>query len=126
MSKLRGMPRRAKWSRPPGGCTAPQVWQNRAAAATGPWQDQQATRLSSDSTVMTIAERRRQRRKEPVSDMEGFAAAAAALLVRIAEDEARLELLLHIIHLGAQDEERGLGIDQHGHPMLLDHLVRGL
>jgi hypothetical protein len=32
------------------------VWQNRAAAAKGPWQDQQATRLSSDRSVMTIAD----------------------------------------------------------------------
>ena len=34
-------------------------------------------------------------------NMEGFAAAAAALLVRISEDEARLHLLFDVVHLRA-------------------------
>src|SRR3954452_5953048 len=59
-------------------------------------------------------------------DMEGLAAAAATLLVRITEHEAGLQLLLHIIHLGAEDEQGRLGIDQHGNAVLLDHFVRRL
>src|SRR6185312_1690266 len=57
------------------------------------------------------------------SYVEGFAAAAAALLVRIAEGEARLELVLDIVHLGADDEHRGLGVDQQGDALVLHHLV---
>src|SRR5207237_10228768 len=57
------------------------------------------------------------------SDMERFAASAAALLVRIPEDEARLDLLLDVVHLGTQDEQRGLGIDQNRDAVLLDQLV---
>src|SRR5262249_20654590 len=67
-----------------------------------------------------------QRRRRISLDMEGLAAPAAPLLVRIAEDEARLELLLDVIHLSTQDEKRGLRIDQHPYPVLLDDLVRRL
>src|SRR4051794_22333314 len=57
------------------------------------------------------------------SDVEGFAAAAAALLVRIAESEARLDLVFDIIHLGADDEHGRLRVDQDGDALVLDHLV---
>src|SRR6185437_3381783 len=57
------------------------------------------------------------------SYVEGFAAAAAPLLVGIAEGEARLDLVLDIVHLGADDEHRRLGIDQQGDPLVLHDLV---
>ena len=44
-------------------------------------------------------------------DAEGFAAAATALLVRIAEGEATLQLLFDIIHLGPEDEHDRLRVD---------------
>ena len=56
-------------------------------------------------------------------DVKGFAAAAAALFIGIAEDEARLQLLLDVIHFGANDEEGGLWIDQQGDAVLLHRLV---
>src|SRR6266853_1623226 len=57
------------------------------------------------------------------SNVERLAAAAAALLVRVAEDKARLELLLDVIHLGAEDEHDGFGVDEDCHPLVLDDFV---
>src|SRR5665213_330028 len=57
------------------------------------------------------------------SDVEGFAAAAAAFFVGIAEGEAGLELVLDVVHLGADDEHRRLGIDQDGDALVLHDLV---
>src|ERR1700733_11037011 len=48
------------------------------------------------------------------SDVEGFAATAAAFLVRVLEGEAGLQLVLDVIHLGADQEHRRLQIDQDG------------
>jgi iron-sulfur cluster assembly protein len=55
--------------------------------------------------------------------VERLAAAAAALLVRVAEDEARLQLVLDIVHLAAEDEQGRLGVDIDGDALVLDHLV---
>src|ERR1700721_1439084 len=66
---------------------------------------------------------RRLRRLAMTLDVKRLAAAAAALLVRIAEDKAGFELFLHVIHLGAEDEHDRLGIDQHGDALVLDDLV---
>src|SRR5262249_36805490 len=75
---------------------------------------------------MTIADVRRQRRGKTILDMEGLAASAATLFVGIAEDEARLQLLLPHLKFGAEDEERRLRIALRGHAMLLHNLVHGL
>src|SRR6185436_5844631 len=66
---------------------------------------------------------RLRRHQFATSYVEGFATAAAALLVRILEHEAGLQLLLDVIHLGAEDEHRGLGVDQDRDAILLHHLV---
>src|SRR3954465_1057193 len=55
--------------------------------------------------------------------VERLAATAAAFFVRIAEDKAGLQLLLDIIHLGAEDEHDGLRIDQHRDALVLDDFV---
>src|SRR3954464_12354378 len=55
--------------------------------------------------------------------VKAFAAAAAAFFVRIAEDKAGLQLLLDIIHLGAEDEHDGLRIDQHRAALVLHDFV---
>src|SRR3546814_7304970 len=60
------------------------------------------------------------------SDVEGLAAAAAAFLVRIAEDEARLKLVLHIVHLRADDEHGGSRVDEEGYALLLDLVLEAL
>jgi len=57
------------------------------------------------------------------SNVEGLSTAAAAFLVRIVEDEAGLQLVLDIIHFRSQQEHAGLGIDQQGDAVVLDHLV---
>jgi hypothetical protein len=57
------------------------------------------------------------------ADVEGFAAAAATLFIRVAEGEARLQLILDEIHFGAENEHRRLGIDQDGDAVRLDDLV---
>src|SRR5207249_3364812 len=56
-------------------------------------------------------------------DVEGLAAAAAALLVRIAESEAALQLLFEVIHLGPEDEHDRFWIDQYRHALVFDDLV---
>jgi len=55
-----------------------------------------------------------------------FAAAAGRGLVRIVEHELRGELVGLVVHLGADQEQHGLGIDQDTHALVLDHLVGGL
>ena len=54
-----------------------------------------------------------------------FAAAAGADLVRVVEDELRLHLVGLVVHLGAEQEQHGLGIDQDLDALVLDHLVGG-
>jgi hypothetical protein len=48
------------------------------------------------------------------------------LLVGVLEDEARLQLLLLVVHLGADQEQRRLGVDQELDAAGLDHLVHRL
>src|SRR6516162_8233171 len=55
--------------------------------------------------------------------VEGFAAAAAPFLVRIMKGKAALQLLLDIIHLGAEDEHDRLRIDEDRHALVFDNLV---
>src|SRR5262249_49844821 len=62
----------------------------------------------------------------PDSDVEGFAAAAAALLVRVPEHKTRLQLLLGIVHLSADQEQRRLGIDHELDALGVDDLVQRL
>src|SRR5260370_23241665 len=54
-----------------------------------------------------------------------FAAAAGAGLVRIVEDELRRHLVDLVVHLGAEQKQHGLGIDQDLHALVLDDLVGG-
>src|SRR5205814_8333966 len=56
-------------------------------------------------------------------NVERLAAAAAAFFVRIAEDEAGLQLLFDVIHLGADNEHDGFRVDQDCDPLILDDLV---
>ena len=55
--------------------------------------------------------------------MEGFAAAAAAFFIGIAEYESAFELLLHEIHLRADEEHDSLGVDQHTHAVTLNYFI---
>src|SRR6266566_1245308 len=55
--------------------------------------------------------------------LHGFAAAAGAGLVRVVEDELRRHLVDLVVHLGAQQEQHGLRIDQDLHALVLDDLV---
>src|SRR5512146_552483 len=57
------------------------------------------------------------------SHVETLAAAAAALFVRVAEDETGLQLFFDVVHLGAEDEHDRLRVDQDRHPLGLDDLV---
>src|SRR5260221_2096174 len=61
---------------------------------------------------LTIHLRRRQ--------LYGFAATAGAGLVRIVEDELRRHLVGLVIHLGAQQEQHRLAVDQDLHALVLD------
>src|SRR5688572_7085653 len=57
---------------------------------------------------------------------ERLAAAAPALLVGILEGEAGVELVFHIVHLAAEQEHGGGGIDEDGDALLLDHVLEFL
>src|SRR5437764_13731694 len=57
-------------------------------------------------------------------NVERLAAAAAALLVRVAEDEPGLELFFDVIHLGAEDEHDGFGVDEDRYPLILDDFIK--
>src|SRR3954453_6359128 len=59
-------------------------------------------------------------------ELDGLAAAASTGLVRVVEDELRRHLVDLVIHLGAQQKQHRLGIDQDLHALVLDHLVSGL
>src|SRR5262249_40267702 len=56
-------------------------------------------------------------------NVKGLAAAATALLVRIVESEAALQLLFDVVHLGPEDEHDRLRIDQYRHPLVFDDFV---
>src|SRR5664280_3791090 len=56
-------------------------------------------------------------------ELHGFAAAAGAGLVRIVEDELRRQLVGLVVHLGAEQEQHRLRIDQDLDALVLDHLV---
>src|SRR5882757_6239385 len=57
-------------------------------------------------------------------DVERFAATASALLVRIPEYEAGLQLVLDKIHFRAEHEHRRLGINQDAHAADFHDFVR--
>src|SRR6201990_2131897 len=56
-------------------------------------------------------------------ELHGLAAAAGGNLVRIVEDELGLHLVGLVVHLGAEQEQHGLGVDQDLHALVLDDLV---
>src|SRR3546814_12806694 len=51
-------------------------------------------------------------------DVKRLAAAAAALLVGIGEHEAAVELVVDVVHLAAEQEHDGGGIDEDLHPLV--------
>src|ERR1700746_816178 len=57
-------------------------------------------------------------------ELHGLAATAGAYLVRIVEDELGLQLVGLVVHLGAEQEQHGLGVHQDLHALVLDDLVR--
>src|SRR6202012_6273733 len=54
-----------------------------------------------------------------------LAAAAGRNLVRVVEDELGLHLVGLVVHLGAEQEQHRLGIDQDLDALVLDHFVGG-
>src|SRR6266481_531359 len=58
-------------------------------------------------------------------ELHGFAAAAGADLVWVVEDELRRHLVDLVVHLGAEQKQHGLRIDQYLHALVLDDLVGG-
>ena len=56
-------------------------------------------------------------------ELHRFAAAAGRGLVRIVEHELRRKLLGLVVHLGAEQEQHRLRIDQDLHALVLDHFV---
>jgi glutathione S-transferase len=57
-------------------------------------------------------------------ELDRFAAATGRGLVRIIEHELRRQLVDPVIHLGAQQEQHCLGIDQDAHALVLDDFVQ--
>ena len=55
--------------------------------------------------------------------MERFPAAAAPFFVGILEYEAAFEFFFDVIHLGAEQEHDGFGVDEHGDVVFFHHLV---
>ena len=68
---------------------------------------------------VSMAPSRRPSRRQ----LHRFAATAGAGLVRVVEDELRLHLVGLVVHLGAEQEQHGLGIDQDLDALVLDHFV---
>jgi hypothetical protein len=58
-------------------------------------------------------------------DRNRFATTAGRCLVRVVEDEAGRHFAGLEIHLGAEQKQNGLRIDQDGDALVLDHLVGG-
>src|SRR5215813_12286364 len=58
-------------------------------------------------------------------ELDRLATAARGSLVRVVEHELRGELVGLVIHLGADQEQDRLRVDQHAHALVLDHLVGG-
>src|ERR1700761_827891 len=58
-------------------------------------------------------------------ELHGFAAAAGANLIRIVEDELGLHLVGLVVHLGAEQEQDRLGVDQDLDALVLDDFVGG-
>src|SRR5262245_38324834 len=52
-----------------------------------------------------------------------FTAAAGRGLVRVVENEARLQHRLLVVHLGAEQEQDGLGVDEYPDALVLDDLI---
>src|SRR3954466_2785251 len=73
------------------------------------------SRPSPGRRQLSLSLRRRQLYRLP--------AAAGAGLVRIVEDELRLHLVGLVVHLGAEQEQHRLGIDQDLDALVLDDLV---
>src|SRR5271165_2774689 len=62
----------------------------------------------------------------PISHVETLPAAAAALLVRVVEDEAGLERVFDVVHLAAEQEHGRGGVDEDLDALVLDHLLEPL
>src|SRR2546430_12389562 len=82
------------------------------------------------SANRSIRKSRSMRRPTRLSDLcrrqlHRLAAATGRDLVRIVEDELGLHLVGLVVHLGAEQEQHGLRVDQDLHAPVLDHLVGG-
>src|SRR5215212_9185739 len=84
---------------------------------TGPKSENRSIRKSRSMRrpTLTSALRRRQ--------LHRLAAAAGRDLVRVVEDELGLQLVGLVVHLGAEQEEHRLRVDQDFHAPVLDHFV---
>src|SRR5947209_8447935 len=86
-----------------------------------------AKRSCRSSSVMAGSVRRRRLAAAPAFgsryERNRFPAAAGRDLVRVVEHELGRELGRAEIHLGAEQEQHGLGVDQHGDALLLHDLV---
>src|SRR6266404_2180141 len=58
-------------------------------------------------------------------ELHGFAAAAGAYLVWVVEDELRRHLVDLVVHLGTEQKQHGLRIDQYLDALVLNDLVGG-
>ena len=57
------------------------------------------------------------------SNMKAFSTAAGALGIRVVEDELAFDLIVNEVHLGPDDKEQGLLVNDDSDPPLLDHFV---
>src|SRR6266508_4419729 len=98
---------------------------NMRRTATGP-KAANSSRMSSGDTAafqwMPLLVRLGRRLRGRL-ELHRLAATAGRGLVRVVEDELRGELVGLVVHLGAEQEQHRLGIDEHPHALVLDHLV---
>src|SRR5207237_2829710 len=59
-------------------------------------------------------------------ERDGFAAPAGGSLVRVVENELGRELVDLVVHLGTEQKQHGLRVDENPHAFVLDHLVGGI
>src|SRR5438105_11698397 len=85
---------------------------------TGPKSENRSIRKSRSMAMPRWSDLRRH-------ELHGFAATAGRDLVRIVEDELGLHLVGLVVHLGAEQEQHGLGIDQDLDALVLDYFVGG-
>src|SRR5262249_42911425 len=98
---------------------------NMRCTSTGP-NTENNSRISLGDTEAPQARRRSSVRVRLGCrlELDRFTPAASRCLVGIVEHELRRELVGLVVHLGAEQEQHRLGIDQDPDALVLDHLVR--